>query len=39
MGKYSQAGQDEFVLSQFNEGYVGTFIDIGCRLPYEINNT
>lgn len=39
MGKYSQAGQDEFVLSQFDEGYIGTFIDIGCRLPYEINNT
>jgi len=26
-------------LSQFDEGHIGTFIDIGCRLPYEINNT
>lgn len=39
MGKYSQAGQDEFVLSLFNEGYKGNFVDIGCRLPNEINNT
>jgi len=39
MGKYSQAGQDKFVISMFNEGHVGTFVDIGCRLPYEINNT
>jgi hypothetical protein len=39
MEKYSQAGQDEFVISLFDEKYCGTFLDIGCRLPNEINNT
>lgn len=33
----SQAGQDAFVLSLFDAP--GTFLDIGCQLPTEINNT
>jgi len=37
--KYSQVGQDKFVLSLFDKDYKGTFIDIGCRLLDEINNT
>jgi hypothetical protein len=37
--KYSQAGQDKFVLSLFNENYEGTFVDIGCSVPKIINNT
>jgi len=34
---YSQAGQDKFVLEILGNG--GTFLDVGCRLPKEINNT
>jgi FkbM family methyltransferase len=37
--RYSQIGQDKFVLSFFNNKYHGTFLDIGCQLPEEINNT
>ena len=37
--KYSQAGQDRFVLSLFDKKHKGTFVDIGCHLPDEINNT
>jgi len=37
--KYSQAGQDKFVLSLFNKDHKGYFLDIGCQLPDEINNT
>ena len=37
--KYSQAGQDKFVLSLFDKSHKGTFVDIGCQLPDEINNT
>jgi hypothetical protein len=36
---YSQAGQDKFVLSFFDDDYKGFFIDIGCALPININNT
>jgi len=36
---YSQAGQDQFVLSLFDNDYKGTFVDIGCNLPNIINNT
>jgi hypothetical protein len=39
MGKYSQVGQDQFVLSFFNKNYKGTFLDVGCWMPDEINNT
>ena len=39
MSKYSQAKQDKFVLSFFKEGYSGTFVDVGCWMPDEINNT
>jgi hypothetical protein len=37
--KYSQAGQDRFVLSLFNKDYKGIFVDVGCSLPININNT
>ena len=36
---YSQAGQDLWVLSMFPKGYKGTFLDIGCFLPFFLNNT
>ena len=36
---YSQAGQDVFVLSLFNKNYKGTFVDVGCQMPFNINNT
>ena len=36
---YSQAGQDLWVLSMFPKGYKGTFLDIGCFLPFYLNNT
>jgi hypothetical protein len=36
---YSQIGQDLFVLSLFPQGYKGFFMDIGCQLPENINNT
>jgi hypothetical protein len=39
MTKYSQAGQDKFVLSLFEENYNGFFIDIGCWMPDDLNNT
>jgi hypothetical protein len=39
MKSYSQAGQDKWVLSLFEHGYKGTFLDIGCSKPKEINNT
>ena len=35
----SQVGQDVWVLSLFPEGYKGFFLDLGCNLPIEINNT
>lgn len=35
----SQVGQDEWVLSLFPKGYKGFFLDVGCYLPIEINNT
>jgi len=31
--------QDIFVLSLFKKDYKGIFIDIGCQLPEQINNT
>jgi len=34
--KYSQARQDEFVLSLIDNG---TFVDVGCYLPDKFNNT
>ena len=39
MESYSQIGQDRWVLSLFPEGYKGFFIDVGCSLPKNINNT
>lgn len=36
---YSQAGQDAWVYSLFPPGHKGTFLDIGCSHPIEINNT
>lgn len=39
MKTYSQANQDLFILSIFEKGYKGTFVDIGCGLPMEINNS
>lgn len=36
---YSQIGQDLWVLSMFPRGYRGTFLDIGCYLPFYLNNT
>ncbi len=36
---YSQAKQDEWVLSLFPKEYKGTFLDIGCNDPVIINNT
>ena len=35
----SQAGQDKWILSLFKKGYKGTFLDIGCGKPKDINNT
>lgn len=39
--EYSQAGQDTFVLSLIdsNDGEKHTFVDIGCWLPKNLNNT
>ena len=34
---HSQAGQDKFVYDTL--GKSGTFLDIGCGFPIEINNT
>jgi hypothetical protein len=39
MTKYSQAGQDKFVLSFFSDDYKGSFVDIGCWMPDDLNNT
>lgn len=39
MESYSQVGQDKWVLSLFPKGYKGFFVDIGCYLPDNINNT
>jgi hypothetical protein len=36
---YSQAGQDDWVLSLFDKDYKGFFMDIGCNDPMKINNT
>ena len=36
---YSQAGQDLFVISLFNDEYQGSFVDIGCGFPTNINNS
>lgn len=36
---YSQAGQDVFVLSLFDDNYKGWFVDIGCFVPRFLNNT
>lgn len=39
MDNYSQAGQDKFVLSLINDKQNHFFIDIGCWLPTDLNNT
>ena len=39
MNSYSQAKQDLFVLEQTQYKKNGTFLDIGCAQPIEINNT
>ena len=39
MTKYSQAGQDKFVLSFFPDDYKGSFVDVGCWMPDDLNNT
>lgn len=36
---YSQAGQDRFVYDLLGHDFKGTFLDIGCSHPTEINNT
>jgi len=36
---YSQAGQDLFVLSCLNGKQNGTFLDLGCYKPIDLNNT
>jgi len=36
---HSQAGQDAWVYSMFPPSHKGTFWDIGCSHPVEINNT
>lgn len=36
---YSQIGQDIFVLQMLKNKTNGIFLDIGCYLPIEINNT
>ena len=36
---YSQADQDIFVLSMLNGKHNGTYLEIGCNEPYNINNT
>lgn len=36
---YSQAGQDLFVLSCLNGKRNGTFLDLGCHKPIDLNNT
>lgn len=36
---YSQAGQDLFVLKVLGNKINGTYVDIGCSQPREINNT
>jgi hypothetical protein len=37
--KYSQAGQDIFALNILNDNAPHTFVDIGCWLPDQLNNT
>lgn len=39
ISKYSQAGQDDFVLSLINDNEKHLFVDIGCWLPDNLNNT
>jgi hypothetical protein len=39
MNTYSRDKQDLFVLTIFGEHHIGNFIDIGCYLPVEGNNT
>lgn len=36
---HSQAGQDRFVYDLLGHDFKGTFLDIGCSHPTEINNT
>lgn len=36
---YSQAGQDRFVYELLGPDHKGTFLDIGCSHPAQINNT
>lgn len=36
---HSQAGQDRFVYELLGPDFKGTFLDIGCSHPTEINNT
>jgi hypothetical protein len=38
MNSYSQCGQDLFV-HNLMKGQSGTFLDLGCFLPFKINNT
>lgn len=39
MTTYSQRNQDRFVAEILNHKKNGTFLDFGCKGPYEINNT
>ena len=39
MKSNSQSGQDLWVLEKLNHKRGGTFLDIGCHTPIEINNT
>lgn len=36
---YSRDKQDLFILTIFGENHIGNFIDIGCYLPFDGNNT
>ena len=37
--RYSQFGQDIFVYTVLGQPNTGTFVDIGCQRPFEINNS
>jgi hypothetical protein len=39
MKSYSQAGQDDWVIETLKGKRDGTFLDVGCYMPMEINNT
>jgi FkbM family methyltransferase len=38
-GRYSQNGEDEFILNYFGNKTSGTYIDVGANHPFKISNT